>query len=259
MQPGPMKLDIGAYEIDIIVQGFPGKSVCHGGLGWSTIALLRGNGRTVLVDVGSFSQRQLIVKGLEERGLTPADVTDVILTHAHWDHSINWVMFPKARILIGAEELAWAVEQPWGYPTLPELYIRELNGSKQLTRIRAGDEVLPGIKAYNAPGHTPGHLIFVLTGPDRDVIFTGDSAKNRPELVSRVPDMSMNLGQHRATFALIWELWRKRPHTVVIPGHDVPMVLQDDKPTFMTERVNAGVTAWFGDTMDQTKLFAFTA
>ena len=99
----------------------------------------------------------------------------------------------------------------------------------------------------------------MLTGPDRDVIFTGDSAKNRPELVSRVADMSMDEAQHQATFALIWELWRKRPDTVVIPGHDVPMVLKNDVPTFMTERVNAGVTAWFGDTMDQTKLFAFKA
>jgi N-acyl homoserine lactone hydrolase len=254
-----MKLGIGAYEIDIIVQGFPGKSVCHGGLGWSTIALLRGNGRTILIDVGSFSQRTLIEKGLAERGLTAADVTDVILTHAHWDHSINWVMFPKARVLIGAEEMAWAIEQPWGYATLPELYIRELNGSKQMHTVRAGDEVLPGIQAHNGPGHTPGHLIFVLTGPDRDVIFTGDSAKNRPELVSRVPDMSMNQAQHQATFALIWELWRKRPGNIVIPGHDVPMILKDDQPTFMTERVNAGVTAWFGDTIEQTKLFAFTA
>jgi N-acyl homoserine lactone hydrolase len=259
MLPSPLHLAVGAYEIDILVQGFPGKTVCHGGLGWSTIALLRGNGRVALVDVGSFSQRQLITKGLEERGLTPSDVTDVILTHAHWDHTINWVLFPKARVRIGAEELRWAVEQPWGHPTLPELYIRELDGSKQLHKVRAGDEVLPGLKAYHAPGHTPGHLIFVLTGPDRDVIFTGDSAKNRPELITRVPDMSMNRDQHQATFALIWELWRKRPHTVVIPGHDVPMVLQDDKPVFMAERVNAGVTAWFGDTLEQTKLFAFKA
>jgi len=29
------------YRIDVLVQGFPGKAVCHGGLGWSTIALLR--------------------------------------------------------------------------------------------------------------------------------------------------------------------------------------------------------------------------
>jgi len=32
---------IDGYAIDILVQGYPGKTVCHGGLGWSTIALLR--------------------------------------------------------------------------------------------------------------------------------------------------------------------------------------------------------------------------
>ena len=32
----------GGYQIDLLVQGYPGKSVCHGSLGWSTIALLRG-------------------------------------------------------------------------------------------------------------------------------------------------------------------------------------------------------------------------
>ena len=32
------------YQLDILVQGYPGKSVCHGGLGWSTIVLLRGGG-----------------------------------------------------------------------------------------------------------------------------------------------------------------------------------------------------------------------
>jgi hypothetical protein len=30
------------YELDVLVQSYPGKSVCHGGLGWSTIARLRG-------------------------------------------------------------------------------------------------------------------------------------------------------------------------------------------------------------------------
>jgi hypothetical protein len=33
---------VGAFSIDILVQGFPGKTVCHGGLGWSTVSLVRG-------------------------------------------------------------------------------------------------------------------------------------------------------------------------------------------------------------------------
>ena len=38
------------YRIDVLVQGFPGKAVCHGGLGWSTIVLLRGHGSMRLGD-----------------------------------------------------------------------------------------------------------------------------------------------------------------------------------------------------------------
>jgi glyoxylase-like metal-dependent hydrolase (beta-lactamase superfamily II) len=252
----PMK--IGPYEIDILVQGFPGKTLCHGGLGWSTIALLRGNGRNVLVDVGSFSQRTLVTGSLAERGLTVDDITDVILTHAHWDHSINWVLFPKARIHIGAAEIAWAVEQPWGHPTLPELYIRELNGSKQLVKTRAGDELVPGIVAHDGPGHTPGHLFFLLKGADRDVIFTGDSAKNRAELLTRVPDMSMDRAKHRETFDRIWEHWQARPGNVLIPGHDSPMMLEKGRPKLLMER-KGGVFCWFGDTLEQTKVFEFKA
>ena len=45
------------HRLDVLVQGYPGKSLCHGGLGWSTIALLRGGGRTVLIDVGAFAIR----------------------------------------------------------------------------------------------------------------------------------------------------------------------------------------------------------
>jgi glyoxylase-like metal-dependent hydrolase (beta-lactamase superfamily II) len=247
------------YDIDIVVQGFPGKSVCHGGLGWSTIALLRGHGRTALIDVGAFSHRQNIVKGLEARGLAPADVSDVVLTHAHWDHSVNWVMFPKAKVHIGAAELAWAVAQPWGHASLPELYLRELDGAASLRRVKAGDELLPRIIALDAPGHTPGHLLLLLEGAEHDVIFTGDAAKNRAEMVSRTADMSMNVEQSQATFDLIWELWRRRPGNVLVPGHDVPMRLESGRPVHIEPRCDAGVTAWYGDTLEETKLFAFRA
>jgi hypothetical protein len=95
----------GDYEIDIIVHGFPGKSVCHGTLGFSTIALIRCGTRIALVDVGSFGQRHLLLTQLTERDLQPKDITDVLLTHSHYDHSINWLMFPDAGIVIGRDEL----------------------------------------------------------------------------------------------------------------------------------------------------------
>src|ERR1700737_2502288 len=70
------------YEIDILVQGYPGKTVCHGGLGWSTIVLIRGHGRVALVDTGGFGVRKLVMERLGHHGLKPANVTDLLVTHA---------------------------------------------------------------------------------------------------------------------------------------------------------------------------------
>ncbi len=244
----------GGWQVDVVVQGYPGKSVCHGGLGWSTIALLRGHGRVVLVDVGAFAQRQLILDRLAAHGLSPADVTDVLLTHSHWDHSVNWVMFPNARVAIGAGELAWSLDEPWGTTPVPELYVRELDRSAQVRRVRANEAVLPGIVAYDAPGHTPGHLIFVLSGADRDVIFTGDAAKNRAELLSLDADMTFDPAISRASMEAIWARWRAHPGTILVPGHDLAMMLDGDVPRALGVR-EAAVSSWFGPDLDSTTLF----
>ena len=253
----PQHFASSGYQIEIAVQGYPGKAVCHGGLGWSTIVLMRGHGRVILIDTGSFGQRQLIIDRLSAHGLQPADVTDVILTHSHWDHSVNWVMFSKARIHIDSGELEWAVKEPWGLTPVPELYVRELVQSPQLHRIKAGDEVLPHLMAHRAPGHTPGHLIFVLQGEGHDVIFTGDAAKNRAEMLSLLADMTYDPAISRATMEMIWQLWRQRPETVLIPGHDLPMRLENTVPIYIGAR-KTGITAWFGETLDELHLFDLT-
>lgn len=245
------------YELDILVHGYPGKSVCHGGLGWSTIALLRGGGKIALIDVGTFSHRTNLISGLAARGLAPGDVTDVILTHSHHDHSINWVLFPRANIWIGGEELDWSVGEKWGETPVPELYVRELRDSNQLRRLKPGDTVLPGITAHLAPGHTPGHLIFVLDGRDRTVIFTGDAAKNRAELLTGSADMTYDPAITKASIEQMWVLWRQRPGTLLVPGHDLPMVLKDDHPTYVGAR-EAAITAWFDDNLETTTLFQLT-
>ena len=250
-------LGTGGYEVDILVHGYPGKAVCHGGLGWSTIALLQGHGRVALVDVGSFGQRQLVLDGLARRGLSPDSVTDVLLTHSHWDHSVNWVMFPKARVTIGGDELAWSLREPWGTTPVPELYMRELDGSPQVVRVADGEEVLPNLTCHDAPGHTPGHLIFVLRGPGRDLILTGDAAKNRAEILSLEADMTYDPAVSRASMEAIWAMWRARPGTVLVPGHDMPMVLENGRPRYLQGQ-DAGISAWFGESLDRTTLFRLT-
>ena len=247
----------GSYELDIVVQGYPGKSVCHGGLGWSTIALLRGEGRIALIDVGSFSQRGPLRERLKARGLSPEQVTDVILTHSHWDHSVNWVLFPNATTWIGAEELAWSVSQPWGHTTVPELYVRELDRHPRTRRIAPGETILPGLTADSAPGHTPGHLFFILATPERDILFTGDSAKNRAELLSLTADMTYDQATSRRSMEKIWEHWRRRPGTLLVPGHDIPIRLENGAPVYIGPR-EAAISAWFADDLERTTLFSLT-
>ncbi len=246
-------MQAGGWEIDVLVQGYPGKTVCHGGLGWSSIVLLRGHGRVALVDVGSFNVRGPLIAHLDRRGLSPRDVTDVVLTHSHWDHSVNWTLFAHARIVIGKTELDWSVGEPWGETPVPELYVRELQSWRTVQTVAEGDEALPGMTAHLAPGHTPGCLVFLLAGETHDVIFTGDSAKNRVELVSGTTDMTYDPAISAASLALIWGMWRRRSGNVVIPGHDLPMVLADGAPSYIGAR-EAAVTAWFGDNLEQTTL-----
>jgi len=250
-------MKINDYDLDIVVQGFPGKSVCHGGLGWSSVVLVGEHGRIVLIDTGGFSMRTMLIKRFAERGLEPADITDLLLTHSHHDHSVNWPMFPKARIVIGAHELEWSLKEPWGLTPVPELYMRELNTWPTVQKAVEGEEVFPGITAHLAPGHTPGCLVFVLHAPGRDVIFAGDAAKNRAEMVSGTTDMTYDAAISKASIEGIWKLWRSRPGNILVPGHDVPMVLDDDKPKYIDKR-EAAIIAWYGDDMETTTSFKLT-
>jgi glyoxylase-like metal-dependent hydrolase (beta-lactamase superfamily II) len=251
-------MKVGDYDIDIVVQGFPGKSVCHGGLGWSSVVLIKAHGRMALVDAGSFGMRTMLLKRFKDRGLNPKDITDVLLTHSHHDHSVNWTLFSHARIVLGDHELDWSLQEPWGETPVPELYVKELETWKTLHRAADGEAVFPGITAHLAPGHTPGHLIYVLHGPERDVIFTGDAAKNRAELVSGTTDMTYDAAVSKASIEMIWSLWRQRPDTVVVPGHDMPMVQENGKTKYIDKR-EAAIVAWYGDDMETTTLFKLTA
>ncbi|MBV9261665.1 MAG: MBL fold metallo-hydrolase [Pseudolabrys sp.] len=243
------------YRIDILQQGFPGKSVCHGGLGWSTIALLRSDTHKILIDVGAFNIRKPLAKQLRDLQVAPGDITDIVLTHAHYDHSINYVLFPNATVWIGKHEIEWAAAQPPGFNPLPELYVAALATENRVKRIVPGEEFLPGLAARLAPGHTPGCLVFTLSGNDVPVIFTGDAAKNRAELMSGKTDMTMDEAASAASLKLIWKLWRETPGTLLIPGHDLTMKLgANGKPIYVGQR-QAGIAAWFDEDIEITTDF----
>ena len=116
--------DAPRYTADPLVQGFPGKATVHGGLGWSGVTLLRGDGRTMLVDCGGFGVRAPLARALADHGVAPGDVTDVLLTHVHYDHAVNALLFGRAALWIGAADLEWACAREPGFDPVPELYAR---------------------------------------------------------------------------------------------------------------------------------------
>jgi len=177
-----------------------------------------------LIDTGRFGARRLLIERLAQLGVSPADVTDVLLTHSHYDHSVNWTLFPTARIQIGATELDWALSQEWGSSVVPELYMRELESWPNVTRLADGDETLPSLVAHDTPGHTPGSMTFVLDLGEFDVVFAGDAVKNRSEWETRRAEFTIDAEASASSIREIHSRWLAREGSVLVPGHDAPLV-----------------------------------
>src|SRR6185503_4697106 len=84
----------------------------------------RGAGRIVVVDAGFHRDRYIqqwkpvdfvrpsdaLTAGL---GIKPEDVTDVVITHSHWDHADGADLFPRAKIWIQKEEYNYYTSAAW--------------------------------------------------------------------------------------------------------------------------------------------------
>ena len=119
---------------------------------------------------------------------------------------------------------------PWGETSVPEHAIEALSRWPTLRLVDDGEEVLPGITAHLSPGHTPGHLIFVIAGDGQDCVLLQDAVKNRVELTTRTTDMTYDPAVSRATIDMVWEICRDAPRLLLIPGHDLPMVVENGVP-----------------------------
>lgn len=239
------------YRMIPLVQGYPGKSTDHGGLGWSSVTLLADRERLVLVDTGGFGMRPLLATRLTDEDVDPRDVTDILLTHAHYDHAANYPLFPRANVWISSAELAWAAAAGATFMPLPELYAADLARGTRTRRIEDDGEFLPGIEAFAAPGHTPGCLVYRAAGHAGPILFTGDAAKNRAELVSGEVDMSLDLQASHASIRRIRRLWRESSETLLVPGHDLPLRWDGETPHHEGIR-RAAIRAWFGLTLSDT-------
>jgi glyoxylase-like metal-dependent hydrolase (beta-lactamase superfamily II) len=131
--------------------------------------LLRSGGTTVLVDTGvgppglwdwtALSEGEL-PEALDELGVARDDIDVVLLTHLHIDH-VGWntdldgvPFFPRARYLVHPEAFAFATAQD----TRPHVRRCILTLDDRFERVTGEVELAPGVTAFEAPGHYPGHM-----------------------------------------------------------------------------------------------------
>jgi glyoxylase-like metal-dependent hydrolase (beta-lactamase superfamily II) len=139
--------------------------------------LVRSGDRLVLVDTGLGDMERGAMKGgrflleLEALGVRPEQVTDVLLTHLHFDH-VGWstrhgeVVFKNATYRCDIRDWEHFVGPDPGATKK----LRPLEG--QLEPWSASGPLLPGIDTMSAPGHTPGSTILVVSsGTDRAMLL----------------------------------------------------------------------------------------
>lgn len=156
---------------------------------------------------------------LHHSGYDPADVTLVVITHMHGDH-IGGLMedgapaFPNARYMFGQVEYDfWTAPERMSGPTEGGAKAVAANVKplvEKATFIGDGTEVVPGIRAMAAYGHTPGHLIFIMESGGKTLVLTADTANHyvaslqRPDWhVSFDTDKEMGAATRRRVFDMI--------------------------------------------------------
>ncbi len=171
-----------------------------------TTLVLRTGGRTVLLDTGIGDMGPPTagrwMSAFRAAGFDPASVDTVIISHFHGDH-INGLrlkdgnaVFPKAEVMVPAAEWAfWMNEERMGQA--PEAMrgafqnVRRVFGpmAKDVKQYEGGRELVPGVQAVAAHGHTPGHTVFAIQSGNGRMLVLGDSAIH-PALFVRNPDWS---------------------------------------------------------------------
>jgi glyoxylase-like metal-dependent hydrolase (beta-lactamase superfamily II) len=141
-----------------------------------------------------------MIANMAAAGIDPARVTHVIHSHFHGDH-VNGLLnaeggraFPNAAILVPQAEWEWwtteanQTRSPEGQRgNFANVARRFAPYQGRVTPFAPRAEVIPGITAVAAPGHTPGHTIFRVADGDAQMMFLAD-VTNRPEIMMANPD-----------------------------------------------------------------------
>lgn len=112
-----------------------------------TVSLIRDGDRVIVVDPGMVADRDLILDPLRELGVRPQDITDIVISHHHPDHTVNIALFP----VVPVHDFQWVI-----------------HGDVMETRDADGLELTPSVRLLATPGHTPQDVT-TLVGTPEDV------------------------------------------------------------------------------------------
>jgi len=127
-----------------------------------------------------------LIGGLTRRGYKPEDITDVVLTHLHSDHSGGGVVrrkkgtgfeltFPNATYHVSRTQWEWASENNLREEdAFLEENILPISQSGQLNLVDEEGELFKGFSVRICYGHTPGLMIPVLKYKRKTLVYTGD-------------------------------------------------------------------------------------
>jgi len=150
------------------------KSACY-------VWYLEGSKPKTVVDTGAtavmFRERGLnqtdytsVEDGLSKLGLKPEDIGIVIVTHLHWDHVALSHLYRKAKFIVQKGELDYA-RNP--HPLDAAGYDRSMFEGLDLKVVDGEKEIIPGVKVFLTPGHTPGGQSVEINTAAGKAIITG--------------------------------------------------------------------------------------
>jgi glyoxylase-like metal-dependent hydrolase (beta-lactamase superfamily II) len=169
---------------------------------------------------------------LRRLGISPSDITDVVLTHGHWDHVGGVTRFPEATVWMSAAELEemqtrLADGATWneGYRLEDLRVLSDLVRGGRLREVRDEIAISRSVRLVRAGGHTPGMLAVVIgEGGVPAVVLAGDNA-----YLYRNLEEGRAISRRARAYAgddplpAIRKLAGKRAR--IVPGHD-PAILE---------------------------------
>jgi glyoxylase-like metal-dependent hydrolase (beta-lactamase superfamily II) len=200
--------------------------------------LIRGGGRNILFDSGFHRQRwfkEWTIKdylrpdeAVRLAGVNPEDVTDVVISHAHWDHMGGIDLFPKANVWIQKDEFRYYTGDAWqpggdhgGIDPDDVQELVRLNTAGRLRLVNGDDvEIFPGIRAYTGARHTFASQ-YLRIGGNPPFVLASDSVYLYRNLAERKASATFSEADHAANIKNQERMIQLAgsPDRVV-PGHD---------------------------------------